>query len=130
MFEPYDLYDGGPEHGGPQGRGGPTVCKAAVLSGPDHGNTGPALRDYIRRSVESYYHPACTLGCLYRYLDLVERLRWDRDPKRRADLCERFDLDPGKRARAYSTGNRQNVWAWWSAGRTVAVRPASKSRDW
>jgi ABC-2 type transport system ATP-binding protein len=31
------------------------------------------------------------------------------DPKRRAELIERFQLDPGKKARAYSKGNRQKV---------------------
>lgn len=30
-------------------------------------------------------------------------------PKRRAELIERFDLDPSKRARDYSKGNRQKV---------------------
>jgi ABC-2 type transport system ATP-binding protein len=31
------------------------------------------------------------------------------DPKRRAELLERFDLDPGKKGRTYSKGNRQKV---------------------
>ena len=31
------------------------------------------------------------------------------DPKRRADLLERFDLDPTKKSRSYSKGNRQKV---------------------
>lgn len=31
------------------------------------------------------------------------------DPGRRADLIERFDLDPKKKARTYSKGNRQKV---------------------
>jgi len=31
------------------------------------------------------------------------------DAKRTADLLERFDLDPGKKGRAYSKGNRQKV---------------------
>jgi len=31
------------------------------------------------------------------------------DPKRRQDLIERFALDPAKKARAYSKGNRQKV---------------------
>jgi ABC-2 type transport system ATP-binding protein len=42
-------------------------------------------------------------------IDLLGRLRGGLDPKRRADLLERFDLDPTKRARAYSKGNRQKV---------------------
>jgi len=42
-------------------------------------------------------------------IDLLGRLRGGLDPKRRADLLERFDLDPRKKARAYSKGNRQKV---------------------
>jgi ABC-2 type transport system ATP-binding protein len=42
-------------------------------------------------------------------IDLMGRLRGHSDPRRRAALCERFDLDPAKKARAYSKGNRQKV---------------------
>jgi ABC-2 type transport system ATP-binding protein len=42
-------------------------------------------------------------------IDLLGRLRGGFDPKRRADLLERFELDPTKKARAYSKGNRQKV---------------------
>jgi ABC-2 type transport system ATP-binding protein len=43
-------------------------------------------------------------------IDLLARLRGDRsDVKRRQELIERFDLDPAKKARAYSKGNRQKV---------------------
>jgi ABC-2 type transport system ATP-binding protein len=42
-------------------------------------------------------------------IDLLGRLRGDLDPVRRADLLERFELDPRKRARTYSKGNRQKV---------------------
>jgi ABC-2 type transport system ATP-binding protein len=42
-------------------------------------------------------------------IDLLGRLRGGLDPQRRADLLERFDLDPTKKARAYSKGNRQKV---------------------
>ena len=42
-------------------------------------------------------------------IDLLGRLRGGLDVKRRADLLERFDLDPTKKARAYSKGNRQKV---------------------
>jgi ABC-2 type transport system ATP-binding protein len=42
-------------------------------------------------------------------IDLLGRLRGGLDPKRRADLLERFDLDPRKKARTYSKGNRQKV---------------------
>jgi ABC-2 type transport system ATP-binding protein len=42
-------------------------------------------------------------------IDLLGRLRGGLDAKRRASLLERFDLDPAKKARAYSKGNRQKV---------------------
>jgi ABC-2 type transport system ATP-binding protein len=42
-------------------------------------------------------------------IDLLGRLRGGLDPGRRADLLERFDLDPTKKARTYSKGNRQKV---------------------
>ncbi|MGV8964809.1 MAG: ABC transporter ATP-binding protein [Cellulomonas sp.] len=42
-------------------------------------------------------------------IDLLGRLRGGVNPKRRADLLERFDLDPTKKCRTYSKGNRQKV---------------------
>jgi ABC-2 type transport system ATP-binding protein len=42
-------------------------------------------------------------------IDLLGRLRGGLDPRRRADLLERFELDPTKKARSYSKGNRQKV---------------------
>jgi ABC-2 type transport system ATP-binding protein len=43
-------------------------------------------------------------------IDLLARLRGGHDdPARRQALIDRFDLDPAKKARAYSKGNRQKV---------------------
>jgi ABC-2 type transport system ATP-binding protein len=42
-------------------------------------------------------------------IDLLGRLRGGLDPQRRASLIERFELDPTKKGRAYSKGNRQKV---------------------
>jgi ABC-2 type transport system ATP-binding protein len=42
-------------------------------------------------------------------LDLLAGVGPGTDLSYRAELVERFGLDPGKRARAYSTGNRQKV---------------------
>jgi ABC-2 type transport system ATP-binding protein len=42
-------------------------------------------------------------------IDLLGRLRGGLDEKRRAELLERFELDPTKRGRQYSKGNRQKV---------------------
>jgi ABC-2 type transport system ATP-binding protein len=42
-------------------------------------------------------------------IDLLGRLRGGQDSKRKAELLERFELDPRKKGRAYSKGNRQKV---------------------
>ena len=42
-------------------------------------------------------------------IDLLAGLRGGLDSKRRAALLERFELDPTRKARAYSKGNRQKV---------------------
>ncbi|MDF1488586.1 ABC transporter ATP-binding protein [Tessaracoccus caeni] len=42
-------------------------------------------------------------------IDLLGRLRGKSDRARRDELCERFDLDPSKKGRTYSKGNRQKV---------------------
>jgi ABC-2 type transport system ATP-binding protein len=42
-------------------------------------------------------------------IDLLGRLRGGIDARRRASLLDRFELDPRKKGRAYSKGNRQKV---------------------
>jgi len=42
-------------------------------------------------------------------IDLLGRLRGGLDERRRSETLERFDLDPTKKARTYSKGNRQKV---------------------
>lgn len=42
-------------------------------------------------------------------IDLLARMRGGIDETRRAELIERFDLDPRRKARTYSKGNRQKV---------------------
>lgn len=42
-------------------------------------------------------------------IDLISRLRGDLDLKRRDELIHRFELDPSKKTRSYSKGNRQKV---------------------
>src|SRR3954467_9997319 len=42
-------------------------------------------------------------------IDLLGRLRGGLDPARRDALVQRFELDPAKKGRAYSKGNRQKV---------------------
>ncbi len=50
--------------------------------------------------------PALTGG---EAIDLLAKLRGGLDEKRRAELLERFELDPTKQGRTYSKGNRQKV---------------------
>jgi ABC-2 type transport system ATP-binding protein len=42
-------------------------------------------------------------------IDILARLRGGVDEQRRAEMVERFDLDPTKKGRSYSKGNRQKV---------------------
>lgn len=42
-------------------------------------------------------------------IDLLGRLRGGLSPQRRAEMLERFQLDPTKKCRTYSKGNRQKV---------------------
>jgi ABC-2 type transport system ATP-binding protein len=42
-------------------------------------------------------------------IDLLGRLRGGLDKNRKAELLERFDLDPRRKSRTYSKGNRQKV---------------------
>ena len=42
-------------------------------------------------------------------IDMLARMRGGIDHRRRDELIERFDLDPHKKARTYSKGNRQKV---------------------
>ena len=42
-------------------------------------------------------------------IDLLARLRGGLDEKRKTALLEKFELDPAKKSRAYSKGNRQKV---------------------
>jgi ABC-2 type transport system ATP-binding protein len=79
----------------------------AVLLGGDPWRDAVALHRrlaYVPGDVTLW--PALTGGEI---IDLLGRLRGGLDPGRRRALIERFDLDPAKKARAYSKGNRQKV---------------------
>jgi len=82
----------------------------AVLLGGDPWRDATALHArlaYVPGDVTLW--PSLTGGEI---IDLLARLRGPRsavDTKRRQALIERFDLDPAKKARAYSKGNRQKV---------------------
>lgn len=110
----------GEVHGflGPNGSGKSTTIRvllgllradsgAARVLGQDPWADAVALHRrlaYVPGDVELW--PGLTGG---EAIDLLARLRGGLDRKRRAELIERFDLDPTKKGRAYSKGNRQKV---------------------
>jgi ABC-2 type transport system ATP-binding protein len=59
---------------------------------------------YVPGDVELW--PSLTGG---ESIDLLTHLRGGADPARRDELLRRFDLDPTKKGRTYSKGNRQKV---------------------
>lgn len=110
----------GEVHGflGPNGAGKSTTLRilmglmradsgSAEVLGADPWNDAVALHRrlvYVPGDVELW--PTLTGG---EVIDLLGRMRGGLDTIRRAELIERFSLDPGKKSRTYSTGNRQKV---------------------
>ena len=110
----------GEVHGflGPNGAGKSTTIRillgllrpdrgAAQLLGLDPWRDAVALHRrlaYVPGDVELW--PNLTGG---EAIDLLARLRGGIDTRRRDELIERFDLDPAKKGRSYSKGNRQKV---------------------
>ena len=79
----------------------------AIMLGGDPWHDATALHGrlaYVPGDVTLW--PSLTGGEI---IDLLGRLRGGLDPKRRDALIERFELDPRRKARAYSKGNRQKV---------------------
>ncbi|MEV7783291.1 ABC transporter ATP-binding protein [Kitasatospora sp. NPDC088351] len=110
----------GEVHGflGPNGAGKSTTIRVllgllradggtARLLGKDPWNDAVELHRrlaYVPGDVELW--PNLTGG---EAIDLLARLHGNHDRRRRDELVERFDLDPAKKGRAYSKGNRQKV---------------------
>jgi ABC-2 type transport system ATP-binding protein len=110
----------GEVHGflGPNGAGKSTTIRvllgllradwgAAQLLGKDPWHDAVELHRrlaYVPGDVELW--PNLTGG---EAIDLLSRLRGGINKTRRDELIERFDLDPTKKGRAYSKGNRQKV---------------------
>ncbi|MFB7212237.1 ATP-binding cassette domain-containing protein [Streptomyces sp. NPDC056255] len=112
--------EAGEVHGflGPNGSGKSTTIR--VLLGLLRADSGAAQllgRDPWRDAVELHRKVAYVPGdvTLWRNLsggeviDLYGSLRGGLDRARRADLVDRFELDPTKKGRTYSKGNRQKV---------------------
>jgi polyether ionophore transport system ATP-binding protein len=110
----------GEVHGflGPNGAGKSTTIRILLgLLRADAGNAvllgGDPWRDTVRLHRRLAYVPGdVTLWPTLsggEIIDLLGRLRGGLDPKRRASLLERFELDPTKKGRTYSKGNRQKV---------------------
>jgi ABC-2 type transport system ATP-binding protein len=111
--------ESGTVHGfiGPNGAGKSTTIRAllglirckgrATLLGGDPWKDAVALHRrlaYVPGDVALW--PNLTGG---QAIDILTSLRGDRDPQRIAAVTERFGLDPTKKSRAYSKGNRQKV---------------------
>jgi ABC-2 type transport system ATP-binding protein len=110
----------GEVHGflGPNGAGKSTTIRILLgLVKADGGTArllgGDPWRDAVRLHRDIAYvpgdvtlWPSLTGG---ETIDLLARMRGGIDTARRAELIERFELDPTKKARAYSKGNRQKV---------------------
>ena len=116
-----DLHvEAGEVHGflGPNGAGKTTTIRVllgllraddghVVLLGGDPWRDAVALHRrlaYVPGEVNLW--PNLTGG---EVIDLLGDLRGGLDPSRREELLERFQLDPTKKIRAYSKGNRQKV---------------------
>lgn len=110
----------GEVHGllGPNGSGKSTAIRVLLgLLRPDDGRTVLLGGDPWVDAVALHRRVAYVPGDVTLWpgltggetIDLLARLRGDVDPARRAGLLEAFDLDPTKKARTYSKGNRQKV---------------------
>ena len=103
---------------GPNGAGKTTTIRLLLgLSRPTEGRGEIFGLDCQHRPVEAHRRLAYVAGEADLWpsltgaetLALLGRVHGDVDESYRGELIERFDLDPTKKVRAYSKGNRQKV---------------------
>lgn len=110
----------GEVHGflGPNGAGKTTTLRILLgLLRADSGTARVLGADPWRDAVQLHRQLAYVQGDVELWpnltggeaIDLLARLRGGFGRRRRDDLCERFALDPSKKGRTYSKGNRQKV---------------------
>jgi ABC-2 type transport system ATP-binding protein len=110
----------GEVHGylGPNGAGKSTTIRVLLgLLRADAGRASLLGRDPWNDTVELHRRLAYVPGDVELWpnltggeaIDLLGRLRGGLNKQKRAELVERFDLDPTKKGRTYSKGNRQKV---------------------
>ncbi|HSE10890.1 MAG TPA: ABC transporter ATP-binding protein [Nocardioidaceae bacterium] len=110
----------GEVHGflGPNGSGKTTTIRILLgLLRADRGEVSLLGGDPWREAAELHKRLAYVPGEVALWpnltggevIDLMARLRGGIDKQRRAQLLDRFDLDPTKKTRSYSKGNRQKV---------------------
>ncbi|MGH3370243.1 MAG: ATP-binding cassette domain-containing protein [Nocardioidaceae bacterium] len=126
-FGPVRALDGlhlaveaGEVHGflGPNGAGKSTTIRVLLgLLKADSGSATLLGGDPWRQAAELHRKIAYVPGEVSLWpsltggevIDVLGRMRGGLDEKRRAEMLERFELDPRKKARTYSKGNRQKV---------------------
>ena len=110
----------GEVHGflGPNGAGKSTTMRVLLgLLRPDAGTARLLGGDPWARAPELHRRIAYVPGDVTLWpnltggevVDLLGRMRGGLDERLRAEMLERFELDPTKKARTYSKGNRQKV---------------------
>ena len=126
-FGPVRALDGlhlsvetGEVHGflGPNGAGKSTAIRVLLgLLRTDAGSITLLGGDPWRQAADLHRRIAYVPGDVHLWpnltggevIDVLGRLRGGLDDARRAEMLERFELDPRKKARTYSKGNRQKV---------------------
>jgi ABC-2 type transport system ATP-binding protein len=110
----------GEVHGflGPNGAGKSTAIRVLLgLLKADSGSATLLGGDPWRQAAELHGRIAYVPGDVTLWpnltggevIDLLGRMRGGLDDRRRTEMLERFELDPRKKARTYSKGNRQKV---------------------